>query len=148
MQYSRGATGRVFFVRFDNGDDAVAVLAEIAEKENISLASVNLLGAIERATIVSGPKEPVLPPDPNVVVFNDGREVIGFGTITRREGKPRIHLHASFGSKKSSLTGCLKVGSSTFITMEAVITEITGISLTRRVDELSGIDLVSFCDPK
>jgi uncharacterized protein len=144
MQYSKGKTGRVFFARFDHGDDVTRKLSEIASKEKILLASVSILGAIEEATLVCGPKKAEMPPDPNFVSFDDGREVVGFGTITSRGGKPRVHLHASFGKSGRSLTGCLRKNSRTFITVEAVITEITGIALTRKTDKASGIDLVSF----
>ncbi|HPN72384.1 MAG TPA: DUF296 domain-containing protein, partial [Candidatus Omnitrophota bacterium] len=132
------------FIRFDNGDDIVSLLCDIADKEKISVATVSVLGAIEEGTIVSGPKKVALPPDPNVVSFNDGREVVGSGTITRKDGKPRIHLHASFGSGNSSLTGCLRKGSKTFITLEAVVSEIKGLSLERTIDPVSGIDLITF----
>jgi len=134
----------VFFVRFDNGDDVIAGLSLLAEKEKVSLASVNILGALRSAELVCGPKEPELPPEPNFVSFDDGREVIGFGTITSRNGKPRIHLHASFGKKEASLTGCLKKGNHTFITIEAVVSEIKGVSIDRKIDKVSGIDLVVF----
>lgn len=134
-------------MRFDHGEDVISLLSEMALKENISLAAFQILGAIERSHLVCGPKEPVLPPDPNLVNFNDGREAVGFGTITSINGKPRVHLHASFGQKDHSLTGCMREGSRVFITLEVVIWEISGISLTRKTDEASGIDLVCF-DPR
>lgn len=148
MKYSSGSAGRIFFIRFDHGDDVITLLSDLAIKEKISLASVNILGAIQEGAIVAGPKVPVLPPEANLVNFNDGREVLGFGTITSRDGNPRIHLHGAFGSKKSSLTGCLRKNSKVFITLEAVVTEITGICVDRKVDEASGIDLIVFRQPK
>ena len=147
MQYSSGTSGRIFFVRFDHGDDVMSLLSDLAVKERISLASVNILGAIQEATIVAGPKTPVLPPEPNLVFFDDGREVLCFGTITSKDGKPRIHLHASFGKEEKSITGCLRKDNRTFITLEAVVTEIKGISLDRKIDEASGVDLVVFKEP-
>ena len=147
MEYTSGMIGRAFFVRFDHGDDIVSGLEAISKKENLSLATVNILGAIEKADLVCGPKKPLGPPDPNLVKFDDGREVLGFGTITSYKGKTRVHLHGSFGNKESALTGCLRKGNQTYITMEAVITEITGISLTRKLDKWSGIDLVFFDPP-
>jgi uncharacterized protein len=144
MEYSRGNPGRIFFVRFDHGDDVISLLEELAEKENISLASVNFLGALEEATIVAGPVEPVRPPVSNMVKFDDGRETLGFGTITSKNGRPRIHIHSSFGKKELSLTGCLRKDSRVFITMEAVVIEVKGISAGRKLDKISGIDLVDF----
>jgi uncharacterized protein len=148
VEYSQGTVGRVFFIRFDNDDDVVEGLSLLAEKEKVSLASVNILGALRSAELVCGPKTPELPPVPNFVSFDDVREVLGFGTITSRNGKPRIHLHASFGKKDTSLTGCLRKGNRVFITIEAVVSEIKGVSLDRKVDEGSGIDLVVFDAPE
>ena len=144
MKYAKGSIGRVFFVRFEHGEDILDKIRELAEKENIALASIILIGALKDATIVCGPSKPEIPPEPVFVSFDDGREVLGMGTLVKRKGAIHPHIHGSFGKGKEALTGCLRKDCRTFITIEALITEITGITAERKKDEKTGIELVSF----
>lgn len=144
MQYKSGNIGRVLLVRFDHGDDILEKLKELSEKEDIHLATVTLLGALEEATIVCGPKKNEIPPEPVVLSFDDGREVLGIGTLIKRKGSIHPHIHGSFGKAQEALTGCMRKDCRTFITVEALITEIVGIGAQRKKDEKTGIELLSF----
>lgn len=144
MQYKSGTIGRVFLVKFEHGDDPVSGIKDLAAKEDISLGSVTFLGALESSRMVVGPKEPKLPPEPEYVSFNDGREVLGFGTIVKKEGEVNPHIHATLGKGRETLTGCLREDCKTFVTIEAVVTEIKGISAERRKDDSTGLNLLSF----
>lgn len=144
MQYKSGTIGRVFLVRFDHGDDILGKVKELAKKENISLASIMFLGALEKADIVAGPKTLELPPEPMKLSFSDGREVLGFGTIASKGNEANSHIHIAIGKGEKTLAGCLRDNSATFLTIEAVITEIEGITVERKKDDTTGINLRSF----
>ncbi len=142
MNYTQGRVGRVFVVRFDHGDDVVACLTDLARRESVRCAAVWLLGALARGRLVTGPETLDLPPTPHWVEFDDGREVIGFGTIFWAESEPKAHLHGSFGRGDHALTGCLRAESETYLIAEGVVLEIADASAERVRDAASGLALL------
>jgi predicted DNA-binding protein with PD1-like motif len=142
MQYKQGSIGRVFLVKFEHGDDLLEKLKDLAAKEDISLATVMFLGALGSGDIVAGPRELSLPAVPTWVSFSDGREVLGFGIITAETGRVQAHIHATFGKGEKALTGCMRKNCNVFVTVEAVITEISGVKTCRRKDDEAGCDLL------
>lgn len=144
MQYSEGQLGRVFVVRIDDGEDMLATLRQFIHEKDILAGSVIFLGALMDGKMVTGPEEPVIPPLPHFVFFEGGWEVFGVGTIYPGEGGPHIHYHASVGRAGHALTGCLREKATTYLIVEAVIYEITGISARREFDEKTQLHLPVF----
>jgi hypothetical protein len=68
-------------------------------------------------------------------MFEGGWEIFGVGTIYPGEGGPHIHYHASVGRSGHALTGCLREKAITYLIVEAVIMEFTGLSARREFDE-------------
>ena len=135
MQYTEGRIGRVFVVRVDDGEDLVVSLRRFICDKDIQAASIVFLGALMEGKMVTGPEEPVIPPDPHYVFFEGGWEVFGVGTVYPGEGGPHIHYHCSVGRAGHALTGCLREKARTYLIVEAVIYEITGLSARREFDE-------------
>ena len=71
--------------------------------------------------------------------FNDGREVLGFGTLFWKGDEPVLHLHGAIGREKETLTGCIRKESSVYLVIEAVITEILGIDARKTLNEKTGL---------
>ena len=141
MQYAEGKPGRIFLLRIDHGEDLVRTLRDFATDHNVTCGYVRFIGALLSGQIVTGPEKPVLPPDPHFESFSGGWEVVGMATITPGEDGPRLHLHASIGKEDRVLTGCLRGTITTYIIVEAVITEITGIEMSMEKDSLTGLVL-------
>ncbi len=139
MKYSQGSYGRVFLVKFDDKDNLLESLKNIAIKERIKAATIMLLGGMRSAGIVTGPRTAVIPPEPMWLDVSDGREVIGIGTLFWKGDEPAIHLHAAMGREKETFTGCVRKDSSVYLVAEAVIAEIAGINARRILDEKSGV---------
>jgi predicted DNA-binding protein with PD1-like motif len=135
MQYTEGQIGRVFIVRIDDGEDMLLSLRQFILDKNIQTGSIHFLGALMNGRMVTGPEEPVIPPVPHFVMFEGGWEVFGVGTIYPGEGGPHIHYHASVGRSGHALTGCLREQAVTYLIVEAVIMEFTGITARREFDE-------------
>jgi len=135
MQYTEGQIGRVFVVRIDDGEDMLLSLRQFILDRNIQAGSIHFLGALMSGRMVTGPEEPVIPPVPHFVMFEGGWEVFGVGTIYPGEGGPHIHYHASVGRSGHALTGCLREKAVTYLIVEAVIMEFTGLSARREFDE-------------
>lgn len=143
MRYAKGKIGRVFLARFDDRDDFRRELVVLSRKEKIRSAVLVFLGALREGNLVTGPKKPVIPPQPNQLKFRDGWEVLGVGTIfSSRNNSPQLHLHASMGKKRKVLTGCVRDDSKVFLVVEAVIFELSGIKAAKELDPKSGINLL------
>ncbi len=132
--------------RFADGDDVLSGLAEIAEKEGIGCAAFSLVGGLKAGRFVVGPETEEMPPVPMWRRLEESHEIVGFGTIFRQDGKPKIHFHGAYGKRDSVRAGCLRESSRAFLVLEAVITEIKGVNAVRRRDPLSGMALLELED--
>jgi uncharacterized protein len=142
MQYTKGTIGRVFLLKFENNDVLIESLSGFVKKERIKAATMIFIGALNSGDLVTGPKKPVIPPDPNKVIFKDGWEVMGIGTIFTNSKGPQIHIHASMGKKNKVLTGCVRGKSKVFLVIEAVILELKGIKASKDIDPKTGLNLL------
>ena len=143
MKYTKGTIGRVFLLKFEDGDVLIERLSGFAKQERIKAATMIFIGALKKGDLVSGPKKPVIPPEPNKLKFKDGWEVMGIGTVFTNSKGPQIHIHASMGKKKKVLTGCLRGKSKVFLVIEAVVLELRGISASKDIDPVSGLNLLN-----
>ena len=141
MQYTEGQLGRVFVVRIDDGEDMLVSLRQFILDKSIQAGSITFLGALMNGRMVTGPEEPVIPPVPHFVMFEGGWEVFGVGTIYPGEGGPHIHYHASVGRSGHALTGCLREKATTYLVIEAVIMEFTGLKARREFDQKTQLHL-------
>ena len=142
MQYTQGTIGRVFLVKFEDADILIDNLNLLAKQEQIKAASVIFIGALKQGDLVTGPKKPIIPPEPNKVAFKDGWEVMGIGTIFTNSKGPQIHIHASMGKKDKVLTGCLRGNSKVFLVIEAIVLELKGIRAQKDIDPATGLNLL------
>jgi len=141
MQYTEGQLGRVFVVRIDDGEDMLVSLRQFIIDKGIQAGSITFLGALRNGRMVTGPEEPVIPPVPHFVMFEGGWEVFGIGTIYPGEGGPHVHYHASVGRSGHALTGCLREKATTYLIIEAVIMEFTGLKARREIDKKTQLHL-------
>jgi len=144
MQYKSGSLGRAIVIKFEDGDDLVGGIKDVAEKEGIKAGFIQLLGGMQCGAMVCGPRDTVKPPEPMWETFSDGREVLGVGSIFLEDGKPAVHLHGAVGRNRETLTGCLRESTRVFLVIEALIVEITGIDASKRDDPLTGIKMLGF----
>ncbi|UCD34690.1 MAG: DNA-binding protein [Nitrospiraceae bacterium] len=142
MNYQTGKPGRIIVAKFDDHDDVLENLADIARKENIRAAVLYLVGGMRQGRIVVGPESETLPPQPVWKELGESHEVIGLGTIFWQGDEPKIHMHGAFGKKDMVKIGCLREGSETFLVLEAIIMEMEGISAVREIDPAVGMALL------
>lgn len=142
MKYQIGTAGRIIVARFEDREDILNTLIDIAKKENVRSAVLYLLGGIKQGRIVVGPEEETMPPKPVWKNIEESHEVVGIGTIFWQDNEPKIHFHGAFGKKEMVKVGCLRGTSETFLVLEALIVEIKGIDAKRELDPVSGLSLL------
>lgn len=142
MKYRSGTVGRVFVARFQDHDDILEGLVQIAKNENIRAAYLQIVGGMREGSIVVGPEKDEIPPKPLWRQLGESNEVLGFGTIFWQEDTPRVHLHGAFGRRDTVKVGCVREKSETFLVLEAIITEIAGIEAVRELDPVSNMVLL------
>ena len=142
MKYQVGEIGRVIVARFEDKEDVLKNIADIAKKENIRSAVFYLIGGLRQGRVVVGPEKEELPPKPVWKDIKESHEVLGIGTIFWQEDDPKIHFHGAFGKKDMIKVGCLRETSETFLVIEAIIIEIEGVTARRELDQASGLTLL------
>lgn len=144
MEYRTGKVERVFAVRFDDGEDFLAGLRDIVAREEIRNGWFHMVGGIREAGVVTGPKSPVVPPDPVWANVKGAREVLGCGSIFWDDVEPKIHLHAAMGHHGDTLTACVRKDTRVYLVLEVYIVEISGFRATRPWDEAVGFNRLIF----
>ena len=139
MEYKR--FGNNIVVRMDRGEDIVEQVKVLAEREQIRLASVQALGAVNDFT---------------VGVFNTETKVYGSnrfqgpyeivsltGTIDTMDGKFYTHLHMSAGNAQGQVFGGHLNRAVISATCEMIVTVING-QVDRQFSEEIGLNLLKF----
>ncbi len=142
MKYQVGRPGRVVIVRFEDHDDVLGDLVELAKREKIRAAVLYLVGGMREGSIVVGPEKDEFPPTPVWKKLGESHEVLGVGTIFWQGETPKVHFHGAFGKKDMVKVGCLRENSETFLVLEAVVIEIEGVTARRELDPESGMVLL------
>jgi predicted DNA-binding protein with PD1-like motif len=144
MDYRKGTIGRVFTIRFDEGDLFLEGLLKIISEEKITNGWFHVLGGLREADVVTGPKEPVMPPEPVWSEVRGARETMGIGSIFWDGDEPKIHLHAAMGHHGDTLTACVRKGTKVYLVLEVVVFEIDGINASRPWYEEGGFNRLTF----
>ncbi len=142
MKYQVGKPGRIIVARFEDKEDVLGNLANIAKKEKIKAGVFYIVGGMREGRIVVGPEKDKIPPKPVWKQLGESHEVVGLGTIFWEKKNPKIHFHGAFGKKDMVKMGCLREKSETFLVLEAIIIEIKGIKAKREFDPVSGLTLL------
>ena len=127
--------------RIDKGEEILEKVKEIAVKENIKLASISALGAVNDFTVG------VFKTDEKKYYSNSFQgyfEITSLtGTINTMNGEFYTHIHMSAGNEKGEVFGGHLNRAVVSATCEMVITIIDG-SVDRYFDEEIGLNLFKF----
>ena len=148
MKASEGQIGRVFVMRLNDGDEIPSCIERFAAEKGISTGYVILVGGIGSGDVIVGPRDGAAqPPEPMLLPIDGANELAGLGILAPDEiGNPVLHMHAALGRSGQTLTGCLRLGVKTWLAVEVILYEITGVKAVRIVDEDSGFKLLEIKD--
>ena len=101
MKYNR--FGESIIARLEVGEEILAALAELAEREGVTLAEISGIGAVgELAVSVYDVRAKRYFDN----IFAEPMEIVSLlGTVTEKDGKPYLHLHISAGRADGSVVG-------------------------------------------
>lgn len=111
----------------------------IASKEKIHTAGVAAIGGVEGVRLAYFNHEKKKYEERE---FKGFYEVTGLlGNITRKQGKPFLHVHGTFGGRDMSVIGGHVLGARVFPLLEVVLTPTKNRAF-RRFDEATGLNVV------
>jgi uncharacterized protein len=145
LNYAEAKLGRIFILRLYQDECLHEVIENFASEKQISSALCFFLGGAEnKSKVVVGPKDgKILPPEPMITLLKGVHDACGVGTVfTDGQGKPKLHMHASFGRDETAVTGCVRMGVDVWQIGEVVIIELTGSSAQRVKNKETGFEFL------
>ncbi len=135
----------MFVLRLEDGEIIHEAVERFACDHSINAAAVIVLGGADRGSrLVVGPEDGRSDKIRAMgTVLGDVHEMTGTGTIfPDEEGTPKLHMHISTGRNERSITGCVRNGVKVWLIAEIVIFELVDSSATRKLDKVSGFELL------
>jgi uncharacterized protein len=145
MDYTEAKLGRIFVLRLHHNDVLHEAIEKFAAEKQVNRALCFFLGgAKENSKVVVGPKiGDAIPPEPMITLLKGVHEACGVGTIFPDEqGTPKLHMHASFGRKTETVTGCVRMGVDVWRIGEVVVLELAGLSAQRLKDKETSFEFL------
>ena len=139
MEYRR--FGDTLVLRIDKGEEIIQSLRLAAEKEQVRLAAVEALGAVDDFTVgVFDTAEKQY----HANHFTGAYEIVSLtGTVTTQDGKFYAHLHMSAGDREGKVFGGHLNSATVSATCEMVVRALDG-EVERQFDEKVGLNLFRF----
>lgn len=141
MEYRR--FGNKIVARMDKGEEVCAKLLELAEAENIRLASVSGIGASNDVTLGvfdTGTKE-YFKKRYNGIDYELGSVT---GSLSRQDGKPYLHLHAVIGSPSHEQCHAGHLNAAVVSATCELVTDVIDGEVGREFSDEIGLNLFKF----
>jgi predicted DNA-binding protein with PD1-like motif len=148
MEFTEAKLGRIFILRLHQGECLHESIERFASQKKVNSALCFFLGgANDRSKVVMGPEDgKALPPEPIVTLLRGVHEACGVGTIfTDEQGTPKLHMHASFGRREKTVSGCVRMGVDIWQIGEVVILELAKCSAKRARNKDTGFEFLEIC---
>lgn len=141
MEYKQ--SNNFYFVRIDKGEEVLAKLKEVCEKENITLGKIEGLGATDKLTVgLFDIQEKFY----HKTTLTGPMEITSFiGNISTSNGKTYLHCHINVCNKNMQIFGGHLNECFISATGEFVITKVEG-TVERELDKEIGLNLFKFID--
>ena len=128
-------------VRIDRGEEILAQMQAVCERERVTLASVSALGAIDDLTVGLFDVETKQYLSNH---FTGAFEIVSLtGTVTTKDGAFYPHIHISVGDREGRVFGGHLNRAVVSATCEMVIRCLDG-TVGREFDETVGLNLMKF----
>lgn len=137
MKYKR--FGEDIVARLEVGEEVIASLSDIAEREGVTFAEVSGIGAADEIAVS------VYDVKAKKYFDNEFREPMEItsllGTVSEKDGEPYIHIHATAGRADGAVIGGHLKRAVISATCELVLHTVYG-RVPRFYDERTGLNLM------
>lgn len=133
--------GDHYVIRLEKGEEIVAQIKELCEKEGIKLASLTGIGAVNKVTAgLFKTKEKKYVSK----TYEEDMEIVSLGgNVSRMNGETYLHLHISVANEAGMVRGGHLSEALISATGELVLTRIEG-TVEREFSEEIGLNLFQF----
>ncbi len=141
MKYAKSGIGKAVFARLLEGEDLLEAITQVASKSKIHAGFFFLIGTLKSAKLGFYRHGKYLPIDRNQEL-----EIVScLGNISLKEGKAFPHAHLAVSDEKGKvLGGHAMPGCIIGVTAELVLVEAVDLKITRQLDEVTKLSLLSF----
>lgn len=131
---------KTYALVFDTGEDPMAGILDFAERQELTAASFQAIGAFRRAVLGFFDFERK---DYRRIEVGEQAEVVSLmGNVARKDGRPKLHIHAVLGRPDGQAMAGHLLEATVRPTLEVVLTEAPA-HLARAHDEATGLPLIS-----
>lgn len=140
MEYRK--FNETYVIRMDRGEEIVSSLTAFCRKENVTLATVEALGAADH--VVIGLYD-VGARQYHKHNFDGPMEITSLlGSISTKDGEPYLHLHINLCREDMSVIGGHLNECRISATCEMIVRKIEGIVERKLDEEVTGLNLFQF----
>jgi hypothetical protein len=140
MEYRK--FNETYVIRMDRGEEIVSSLTAFCRKENVTLATVEALGAADH--VVIGLYD-VGARQYHKHTFDGPMEITSLlGSISTKDGEPYLHLHINLCREDMSVIGGHLNECRISATCEMIVRKIEGIVERKLDEEVTGLNLYQF----
>ncbi|NPV62129.1 MAG: DNA-binding protein [Methanotrichaceae archaeon] len=132
--------GRVLLSRLDHGEEMVAQIVDLAEKNDIRTGVFTIIGALCRAELAF--YDQAAHRYQTIKVDRPAEIVSCIGNISMRDERPFVHAHATLSDSLGNVVGG-HLSSGTVFAAEIFLQELSGEPLIRRHDPITDLYLWS-----
>jgi len=139
MKVYRMHPGPVHLLRLATGDDLYATISSYAIDHDLRAATVNCLGAVQRAALRYYDQSALRYED---LVIDEPLELVaGIGNVSLLDDRPFLHLHAAFSAEDGRGFGGHVAEGTIVFALEVALTELAGDPPVRLPDDCTGLTL-------
>lgn len=141
MKYAKSRIGKAVFARLLEGEDLLEAITQIASKSKIHAGFFFLIGTLKSAKLGFYQHGKYLP-----ITMDQELEIVScLGNISLKEGKAFPHAHLAVSDEKGKVSGGHAMpGCIIGATAEFVLVQAVGLKITRQLDEVTKLSLLSF----
>ena len=134
--------GDTYVIRMDRGEEIISSLTDFCKKENVTLGSVDALGAADHAVVglydVSSRQF-------HKKTFDEPLEISSLhGNISTKDGEIYLHLHINLAREDLSVVGGHLAECRLSATCEMFVRRIEGTVERRHDEAVTGLNLYEF----
>lgn len=140
MSFVQTSSIKCYIARLTYGADLLNSIKEIAARAKIRSGSFTAIGAVRKAKVSYYDQKQK---KYNKLLFDDKMEIVScIGNISELKGSKIVHAHLVLSDRKGRAFGGHLLEGTELFACELMINEFNNLRITRKYDELTGLNLM------